>query len=270
MKNALILFTSLILSGNIQAQIHWLYDFDAAKSVARKANKLIVMDFWASWCGPCIYMDSHLWEISEMQKISKNFVGLKINVDYEKTITATYSVNVIPRVIIITAGGDIIWEKTGFDNAESFLPVFTELPENVGELNLKSIPLLENKKDLQANYSVGVEYQQLGKNMKNNELKSSFLNWGEKYLNKAQKLCNDPIMAEEIELYLILNDIYSGRPQKALKMIEKMDPKPQNENLAEFRHLIWAKYYESANDQDNYQKEKQQINKKEYIDQLEN
>jgi thiol-disulfide isomerase/thioredoxin len=270
MKNILILFIGLFLCENIQAQIIWLNDFNAAKSIAKNSDKLIVMDFWAIWCGPCNTMDHELWDNSEILNISKNFIGLKVNVDLEKVLTSKYSVNLIPKLIIITASGDIIWEKDGFDNAENFLPVFKAIPENVGELNKKSLSLAENNKDLQSNYSVGIEYQRLGKNIKNYELKDSFLDCSEKYLNKAQKLCKDPVLMEEMELYSILNDLYYGRPQKALKMIEKMDPKPQNEYLAEFRHFILAKCYKSTNDQDNYQKEKQQINKKEFIEQLEN
>jgi thiol-disulfide isomerase/thioredoxin len=227
------------------------------------------MDFWASWCGPCKVMDSELWKDPELQKISKNFVGVKINVDFEKTLVASYKVANIPKVVIVTASGDLIWEKDGFDNAESFLAVFEAIPQNVGELNKKSMVLANNKKDFQANYSVGLEFQRLGKDIKNDELKNSFLNCSNEYFRKTLKSSIDTVLAEEVEFNLILNEVYCGRIQSALKMIEKMDPKPEDENIAEFRHFILAKCYKSVNDQDNFQKEKQQVKKKELLAQLE-
>jgi thiol-disulfide isomerase/thioredoxin len=268
-KYILILFSCLFISENLQAQINWLNSLDAARLVANKTNKLIVMDFWAVWCQPCTTMDMRLWHDAEMQEISKNFVGVKINVDFDKNTTSLFNVSSIPRVLIVTAGGDIIWDKLGFDYAESFLPVFRAIPGNIGELNRKSMILAGNKKDPQANYSAGIEFQRLGKDIKNNELKYSFLNFSDISLAKAQKLCRDPVLAEEIELHSILNDVYYNRPQKALKMIEKMDPNPQNKDLAELRHFILAKSYRMTGDQDNFQKEKQQIKKQEFIDQLE-
>lgn len=271
MRNALILFIGLFLSEYIQAQSYWLDDFDEAKFVAKNKKQLIVIDFWASWCGPCKMMESKLWNNPELEEISDNFVSLKINVDIEYRIVTIYNIHSIPKIIIITASGDIIWEGAGFDNnAEYYLSILKAMPENVGELNKYSLQLAENKKDLMSNYLEGIEFQRLGKNIKNTELRNSFLDCSREYLYKAQKLCDDPIKAEEIELYSILNIVYYGWFQRALKMIEKMDPMPQNENLAELRHFILAKSYKGYNDLDNYQKEKLQIKKKEFIDQLDN
>jgi thiol-disulfide isomerase/thioredoxin len=270
-RKILIFFISgLLLSGNIKAQIYWLHNFDLARSIANSSERLIIIDFWASWCGPCKVMDIELWQNAGMQKISKNFIGVRIDVDTERSLTARYGVKSIPKVIIITAGGDIIWQQDGYDYAEHFLQIFEAIPDNVGELNKNSRMLTVNKNDLQANYSVGLEFQRLGRINMNNELRNSFLNCSELYLRKALKLCNDTLLAEEIELKSIMNDIYSGRHEKALKMIEKMDSVPGNESTAELKHFILAKCYKNINDQDNYQKEKQMVTKKELLDQLEN
>ena len=260
----------LLLSGNALAQIQMLHSYDLARSIAGKTGRLILLDFWASWCGPCKDMDQQLWQSPDIQKLSKNFVGVRIDVDLEKTLVTRYQVKSIPRVIIISVNGDIVWDQKGFDNAENFLRVFKALPENVEELNRKLLALADNKNDLQSNYSVGLEFQKLGKNLKDIELKNTFLNRSEIYLRKTLKVCDNPVIAEEIELNSIMNDVYCGRFDKALKMIEKMNPESGNENLAEFRHFILAKCYKNINDQDNYQKEKQMVIKSEFLDQLEN
>jgi len=269
MKRITFSLISLILCSNIIGQVFWLSDINAAKSVAKKTNKLIVMDFWASWCAPCGIMDYKLWENSEVINISKKFVALKINVDNEGQLASSYNVRVIPNLIIVTASGDPIWSETGFMDADNYISILKALPDNVGELNRASLAYSENKKDLKANYSVGTEFQRVGKGIKNNELKTAFMNCSEKYLAKAKKLNKDPLLAEEIELYQVLNDVYRGRIQKALKEAENIAQNPQNEKIVEFRHFILAKCYKSAKRPDDYMKEKDLIKNKEFLDQLE-
>ena len=268
MKKVMVFLFSLFLSGNTMAQIVWVRNYDMAVSVASKSNKLIVMDFWAIWCKPCLMMDEKLWENAEMKKLANNFICLRVNFDYDLRLVSQYGVRAIPRVIIITAGGEVLYDNLGFLNEESYLTVFRAIPGDIGELNNRSKAQAENKKDLQSNYLLGTEFQRIGKNITNAELKSNFLSCGAKYLAKAQNLCSDPVLTEEIELHLVLNDIYAGRNQKALKMIEKMNPVPGNEELAELRHFVFAECYKSIGDKDNFLKHKQLIRKQELLGQL--
>ncbi|MCU0457169.1 MAG: thioredoxin family protein [Bacteroidales bacterium] len=268
MKKISVLLFSLFLSANSLTQVLWIRNYDVAIATANKSNKLIVMDFWATWCNPCLRMDEKLWNCEEMKKLSGNFICLRLNFDYDLKFVSKYGVRAIPRVIIITAGGEILYDNLGFMDAESYLTVFRAIPGDIGGLNKMSIFQAENKKDLQANYTLGEEFQRIGKNLANAELKSSFLNCSAKYLSKAQNLSTDPVLAEEIELHSILNDIYSGHGQKALKTIEKMNPVPVNEDIAELRHFVLAECYRSIGDQENFQKHKQLIKKQEFLGQL--
>jgi thiol-disulfide isomerase/thioredoxin len=268
MKSVMVLLFSLFLSGNTMAQVVWVRNYDVAVTVAKKSNKLIVMDFWAIWCKPCLLMDEKLWENAEMKELANNFICLRVNYDYDFKLVSQYAVRAIPRVIIITAGGEVLYDNLGFMNEESYLAVFRAIPGDIGELNKRSVAQAENRKDLQANYSLGTEFQRIGKNIANAELKGNFLSCGAKYLARAQNLCSDPALTEEIELYSVLNDIYAGREQKALKTIEKMNPVPGNDTLAELRHFVLAECYKSIGDQDNFLKHKQLIRKQELVSQL--
>jgi thiol-disulfide isomerase/thioredoxin len=206
-KNKILLFLSgcLLFSASAGAQIHLLRNYDLARSIANKSGRLIVMDFWASWCHPCKDMDTELWQNPEVLKFATYFVGVRIDVEAEKNLVKKYRANSIPKVVVTTVNGDIIWEQEGYDQAGTFLRVFEALPENVNELNKQLQILAADKNDIQANYAAGLEFQRLGKSNKNNQLKSSFLNNSEIYLNRALKLCTDSLLTEQIELNSIMN-----------------------------------------------------------------
>jgi len=150
-------------------------------------------------------MDAELWQNPEVLKFATYFVGVRIDVEAEKNLVKKYRANSIPKVVVTTVNGDIIWEQEGYDQAGTFLLVFEALPENVNELNKQLQILAADKNDIQANYAAGLEFQRLGKINKNNQLKSSFLNNSEIYLNRALKLCTDSLLTEQIELNSIMN-----------------------------------------------------------------
>jgi thiol-disulfide isomerase/thioredoxin len=206
-KNKILLFLagSLLLSTAAASQIHLLRNYELGKSIASKSGRLMVMDFWASWCRPCKDMDVELWQNPETQKFATYFVGVRINAETEKSLVNKYRANSLPKVIITTVNGDIIWEKEGYDEANTFIRVFEALPPNVDELNKHLLILATNKNDLQANYAAGIEFQHLGKINNNKQLKNSFLKNSETYLQKAIKLSRDSLLTQQIELKSIAN-----------------------------------------------------------------
>ena len=269
MKKSYILLLILFLAGNLHAQMYWLIDLEKAKSIAIETNRLIVIDFWASWCGPCNAMDQNLWQSPDMKDISKNFIGVKINTDNDHSTASTYGVIGIPKVVIVTASGSVIWENVGFSGAEPYLSILRAIPDKVGELNKSAVALETGKKDPKINYDLGLAFQHLGKDIKSENLRNSFLNNSGSYFSKAQKLSKDENFIIEIEFYSILNDVYYGKPAKALKKMDKIGSKPGNANLEEIRHYVLAKCYFGSHDQDNFQKEKKLISSKELLAQLE-
>jgi len=204
-KILLLLLACLLFSVTAGAQIHLLRNYDLAKSIASKSGRLIVMDFWANWCHPCKDMDVELWQNPEVQKFATYFVGVRIDVEVEKNLVKKYKANSIPKVIITTVNGDIIWEREGYDEANTYFRIFESLPSGVDELNKQLQILATNKNDFQANYSAGLEFQRLGIINKNKQLKSAFLKNSDIYLQRAIKLSTDSLLTEQIELKSIAN-----------------------------------------------------------------
>ena len=65
-----------------------------------KSNGLILMDFWAEWCGPCKKVSPILDEISKEHGI---LVG-KLNIDENPVKPVEYSVSSIPTMVLFEDG----------------------------------------------------------------------------------------------------------------------------------------------------------------------
>ena len=66
------------------------------------SEKPVLVDFWATWCGPCKMIAPIISEISE-EFNNKVKVG-KVNVDEEKELEIKYGISSIPTLVIFKDG----------------------------------------------------------------------------------------------------------------------------------------------------------------------
>ena len=74
------------------------------------ADKLVIVDFWAEWCGPCRMVAPVLDEIASENADSIKIV--KVNVDLEQQLAMDYSVTSIP-LFGIFQGGKLVKQLVG-------------------------------------------------------------------------------------------------------------------------------------------------------------
>jgi thioredoxin 1 len=66
---------------------------------------LILVDFWATWCGPCKVIAPVLNEIADEQQ-GKLRIG-KVNVDNQQALAAKYKVRSIPTLVLYKNGKEV-------------------------------------------------------------------------------------------------------------------------------------------------------------------
>lgn len=210
MKKYLLL--SLLLSTQISQASAWFTSFEEAQKIALGTNKLMIVDFWASWCRPCKEMDKKSWNNDQVELILEDYVKVKINIDSNRDLANKYGVRGIPNMIIMDGNGKVVHSFSGYHDAK---PLENELTRFALSTEFLSFDLINFYKNngfypaLRASQKY-CEYSLLvDKNIKSKILKLSteYLKEAKVFLNKNDQ--NYERDKQRLDLYKLYDLAYS-------------------------------------------------------------
>ena len=80
--------------------------------IALGSAEPILVDFWASWCCPCMMLSPIVEELSKTHKVGK------VNVDEEMALAQRFGITSIPTLLVFK-GGKLVNQSLGYQSLES-------------------------------------------------------------------------------------------------------------------------------------------------------
>ncbi len=87
---------------------------DASYDAIMGEGKPVIIDFWATWCGPCQMVGPMIDELASEYE-GRIIVG-KIDVDANQDIPIRYGIRNIPTILFFNAKGEMVKKLVGVQN----------------------------------------------------------------------------------------------------------------------------------------------------------
>lgn len=242
----------------------WVNSLDDAKAVAKTSNKFILIDFNASWCEPCKKMDREFFHNTKYKTTLDKFIFVSIDVDHNTELAQYYSIRKLPNLKLVDFNGGVIYETTGFDNAEDSNAEFAGFPESSGDLYEK-LNFKDKKKPTDEEFlNVATSYQVLLQKSKN-AARKQFLKNSNNFFDKCIKSTSNTSYKEISELGKLFNLALTDSGDKVIKKLDIS--KISNENKS-YAYYILAKANYTEENKDEAEKnilELEKLNNEEWI-----
>ena len=103
--------------------ISWQQNVDTAFQLARKDHRLVMVDFYTTWCEYCKLLDHTTYTDPAIRSLARRFVPLKANP--EKDIAAArlskeVGVSGFPFILFVSPAGNVVSYINGYEPAPQF------------------------------------------------------------------------------------------------------------------------------------------------------
>ncbi len=104
---------------------------DKAKKIAKEDGKLIFIDVYTTWCGPCKEMARTTFTQDEVGAVyNKKFVCLKLDAENDAdgpTVASKYKITGYPTLLYLKPDGSVVKKLSGKQSAEKLISVAESL-----------------------------------------------------------------------------------------------------------------------------------------------
>ena len=90
---------------------------ESFEKIIRESSKPVLVDFWATWCGPCRMLAPVLEEVAEERQ---DITVCKVDVDEERELALEYGISSIPTLLVFK-NGEVVRKSIGVISKEEML-----------------------------------------------------------------------------------------------------------------------------------------------------
>lgn len=90
------------------------------------SNQLTLVDFFATWCGPCKMMHPVLDQLKE--ELGESIRIIKLDVDKNEALSAQYRVQSVPTLLLFR-NSEILWRQSGAMRINDLKKVIAQFSE---------------------------------------------------------------------------------------------------------------------------------------------
>ncbi len=131
----LAVFGAYMFIGGIQQpagpHLDWVYDEAEGFEIATREDKLVMLDFYASWCAACKELDHKTYADPAVAAKLDDYVNVKLdftrNSETTQALTEKYQIPGLPVVIFMDANGTLLKRFTGFVGPEEMLDILEDI-----------------------------------------------------------------------------------------------------------------------------------------------
>lgn len=100
--------------------IPWRTDFASASAEAKRTGKPMLLDFSATWCGPCQEMRRTTWSDRQVAQELDGYIPVQVDLDQNQALAQQFAVSGIPHLDLLNPNGQVVASTEGEMDPDEF------------------------------------------------------------------------------------------------------------------------------------------------------
>ncbi|PHS04830.1 MAG: hypothetical protein COA78_16035 [Blastopirellula sp.] len=129
---SLLLISASFSVAKAEDLVRWAPNLEAAKQLASKQNKLVLIHFYGDNCPPCRALEANVFPNAQFAaSVDRNYVPVKINAQRLPATARQFKVDRWPQDVIITPSGQLVFQKVSPQDIGVYTSMLSQISAKV-------------------------------------------------------------------------------------------------------------------------------------------